>query len=225
MNPRGLPLSNDTTFMLIQVLHTRSSEIGFGSWTIRLAVENTGLRQDLDAVRDDLIIVTDQVDELAQYSRRNTLRVTNNWEEQPGESTDALVMTMAKNLLDLTLTEQDIGRSHRVGRKPLDGSSRSIVSGFTSYRARQKLFKVRGQLRKAGPTAKGIYINEHLTPKRARLAKDARALKAANVIVDTWSHDGKIFVKDKGDKIIVVSNERELARLRPRADTPAANGR
>lgn len=115
---------------------------------MELALENTNLRKKLGDLESHQSSLGDQLDELAQYSRRNTLRVTNPWEEKDGESTDSLVKKMATDLMGVELTDQDVGRSHRIGRK--DGKPRTIVVGFTSYRARQKLFKNKKKAERRG---------------------------------------------------------------------------
>lgn len=182
--------------------------------TLALEIENNGLRAQADSLKKRAEELEDQLDELAQYSRRNSLRVANPWKEEPGENTDELVKKMARSVLGVELTDADIGRSHRIG--PKKGSTpRSIVVGFTSYRARQKLYSARSKLARqhAGDAGKDIYLNEHLTPKRAQLAVSARKLKKDGIVQDTWTSDGKIFIKEVNGQVTVVTNRRQLDRV------------
>lgn len=95
---------------------------------MELVVENKNLKRIISHMEDKQISLAEELDELAQYSRRNTLRITNPWEEMASESTDDLVKTMAKDLMGVELSDQDIGRSHRIGKK--NGKPRTIVVGF-----------------------------------------------------------------------------------------------
>ncbi len=182
------------------------------SKSLGLEIENKDLRTQVDSFKMKAESLEDQLNELAQYSRRNSLRVANPWEEKPGENTDELVKEMSSTLLSVELTDADIGRSHRIGPKR-GNTPRSIVVGFTSYRARQKLYLARTKLahRHAGDAGKNIYINEHLTPQRAHVAASARNLKKDGAIQDTWTSDGKIFVKEANGRVTVVTTRRQLA--------------
>ena len=95
-------------------------------------------------------------DTAEQYSRRNCVRITG-IPESFNESTDDHVMSMA-NALNLDLTINDIDRSHRVG-KP--GKPKAIIVKFATFRARQKLYKSRVQLKTSG--YEGVFVNEDLT--------------------------------------------------------------
>ena len=47
-------------------------------------------------------------------------------------------------------------------------------------------------------------MNEDLTRARSRLLYQARQLKKAKKILDAWSVDGRILVKDKAEKIHLI---------------------
>ena len=68
----------------------------------------------------------------------------------------------------------------------------------------------RKQLRETMPD---IYINEDLTRARATLLYKARKAKREKGIVDCWSFDGRIVIKDVRGKVHTIGNEVELAAL------------
>ena len=166
-------------------------------------------------------------DELKQYSRRNSLRITglsDNDNEDPCETTLNLFDRMDINP---KISIEDIDRVHRVGPK------------FANYRARHRVFKARSVLRKdgrhpdrpweqkkaatnkqtkEGPAASAkddsvqhqIFINEDLTKKRTSLLWKVRCIKRDGKINDCWSSDGLILVKNLQNKIIPIHSEEEL---------------
>ena len=60
-----------------------------------------------------------------------------------------------------------------------------------------------------------IYLNEDLTRKRYQVARQARALKKDKKIDDTWTYDGKIFVKLNDGITRVVTTIGKLESLCP----------
>lgn len=90
---------------------------------------------------------------------------------------------------------------------------------FTNYRARQKLFAIRNDLRKSDKY-KYIYINEDMTFRRGKLLFNARKLVHESAACRS---DGKIFIKDnKGEKHFITTQEQitllSTTDLRPESD-------
>ena len=88
-------------------------------------------------------------DNLEQYSRRNSLRMSG-FAESPNESTEDIVLAIAREL-DIQLDNCDIDRSHRVGKIGQKGSSgqpkhREIIVKFATYNARQRLDSKRKEI-------------------------------------------------------------------------------
>ena len=130
-------------------------------------------------------------DDLEQYGRRLNLRVSGlKATNEPGtpEDTDKAIIHLCRDQLGVQIQLSDIQRSHRVG--PKEASNRAIIFRFVSYRVRTSVLKARSKLKNTG-----IFVNEDLTKRRNRLAYLARQLKKNNKIVDTWTYDGKVFVK------------------------------
>ncbi len=169
--------------------------------------------QKINELTDKVLILEDKCDDLEQYSRRNSLRVSG-VEEQPFE--DVTKVTLGLIRQDLGKKEfpiSAIDRIHRVGRKRENGTPRPILVKFATYRDRAQVFQLRTRLRnneaKKGPT----YINEDLTQKRASLLYQARKLKKALKISDCWSSDGQILVKNNSGKILVIKSVNDLLKF------------
>ena len=123
----------------------------------------------MDKLSNELNQSVLKVDELEQYDRRNSLRLSLNTKEEDAENTDEIVMNVAKKL-GVDIECNDISRSHRVGRS--GSKPRPILVKFVSYRMREKLYSNRKKM------AKKTYISEDLTRYRQGLFYKARQKRA-----------------------------------------------
>ena len=204
-----------------------------------LRTENQGHKVIIDKLSADLIMTKEQlhkaevaydqarqdIADLQQYTRRNALRITNPaWKEDDDEDTDALILKLAADL-DVDLQPWEISRSHRVGKKR-DGYIRPILVKFLGYRIREKMYKARKDLKKH-KTLQKVYINEDLTKATSELAYKAREMKRAEKFHDTFTSDGKVFVKKfPASSITLVKNKNKLnhlASLRPFSEVTVPN--
>ena len=143
---------------LANIISSRVSEVVMQTVQEMINKEVNEIRKDLGA----------QIDELEQYGRRNAVRVfgipeiKRNKKDGPVkfENTDALVLNVFKNKLNLNLSYHDISRSHRVG-KPRDGRPRPIIVKFVSYRRKREVFSCKKKLKGTDLT-----ITEDLTAQR-----------------------------------------------------------
>nr|KAG5701922.1 hypothetical protein BaRGS_014987 [Batillaria attramentaria] len=179
-----------------------------------LRAEMVTMRELLEKKDRQILHLQDRVDELEQYSRRNNIRISD-IPETDGEDTDDLIIAIG-NEIGVTITEEMIHRSHRVGKKG-DDFCRPIICKFTSYRYKQRLFKEKKKLAnvdakqlfperswrrrrtsqrpsyttRAEPKIK-IYLNDDLTKTRAEIASKARKMKSDGALQDTWVRDGTV---------------------------------
>ena len=85
----------------------------------------------------------------------------------------------------------------------IGGKSRAIATQC-SERLRDDVFRARTRLKTYNRERKDqqhIFINDDLTPRRAKLSFDARALKRSKKISDCWTAYGKVMVKDLDNKV------------------------
>lgn len=158
-------------------------------------------------------------DDLEQYTRRQNIRVSG-FAEQDGENTDAIVIDFAKKALNLDIDPSDIDRSHRLGKKTSSKPSRDIIVRFVSYKTKVKFMKARKAARQYNSqNGTAHFISEDLTRKRSNLAFQARKLKRDGTIKDSWTYDGKVFIKCHNDNIILCSDVSSL----PTRTAPAGN--
>lgn len=179
----------------------------------KLEKENEELRTRVDKLEHD-------VDAALQYIRRNCLRISgipettieqdpnshNNTTHHNHEPTDEKVRKISR-ALEVKVDTSDIDRSHRIGKQQ-PGKTRDIIVKFTSYRARNALYRARVGLKACGYP--GVFLNEDLTRMRSSLFYRARQLVKDRFLNGAWTYDGTIMVKDASQNIHRITCENEL---------------
>ena len=108
--------------------------------------------------------------------------------ENDGENTDKIVIDTIRNEMDIVISEQDIDRTHRIGKANRnDGKSRPIIVKFARYAVRNQVYRNKRVLK-----GKNLLITESLTERRVKALKDAQSeFGTSNV----WTSDGRMFYK------------------------------
>ena len=195
--------------------------------------KEVGVLRDLVKSKDDQIKKLDdriralemKQDDTEQYSRRNSLRISG-IKEATSEDIGETVLDLFNNSLDITpqITLNQIDRVHRVGPRK-ENSPRAVLVKFATYRTRDAVFRQRTKLKKKSSRDNQnqvsdvdedkrndapIFINEDLTRNRSHLLYLARQAKIKKKIIDCWSWDGTILIKDKMSRIIPIRSESDL---------------
>lgn len=91
-----------------------------------------------------------QVDDLEQYSRRNSVRISG-LPEYPNTDPSDVTLYLLNKTMGITPPVQytDLDRVHRVG-KPRSTGPRGMLVKFATYRSRQRVFAARDSLRSGG---------------------------------------------------------------------------
>ena len=134
-----------------------------------------------------------KIDKQEQYSRRNCVLV-HALPENKTENTDDVVISTISNHLNIVISQDDIDRSHRVGKfDPGKGKQRPAIVKFARYYVRPKVFANKWKLKR-----KGISISESLS--KLRLVKLNEA-KDQHSFGNVWSYDEKIKYKGSNNKL------------------------
>jgi hypothetical protein len=175
-----------------------------------LTDENVALRTRLDAV-------CCQMDDLEQYSRRNTLEI-NGVPSLTNEDVTDTVLKVCKSV-GVNISKDSIDACHRLmkrGNRPAPGIMVKFVRREDAHDLMRKR-KMKGDLntRHLGLTGetRSIYINRSLTPKRRLLFARAKQLQRDGRIKYVWTdHAGNIKVRiDDGGKAFSIKNENDLS--------------
>ena len=123
-----------------------------------LKEESDSLRQEIGTLRNelkgrdakitklekDVVDLQDKFDDQEQYSRRNTLCISNIPEKQ-FEDTTVMALKLFNDKMKVAVTVNDIDWSHRYGKKK-PNSPRGIMVKFATYRARHAVFRAKSSL-------------------------------------------------------------------------------
>lgn len=161
-------------------------------------------------VRDELFVKSERitalelaVDELEQYGRRTSVRISGLGPFKVGTDFKAVVADVAEAMA-CVFDPSEIDRAHPVGK---DGHQ--LIVKFTTYTARAKFFESR---RKLKDKRSNVFINEDLTGRRHRMLQRLLASRKDKKIDNTWTKDGRIFALVKGKKLLI-RNDAEIDNL------------
>ena len=121
---------------------------------------------------------------------------------------------MAREKLKIDVTHDQIERSHRLGKPrpstPDDPNPRprKIIVKFAAYSTRYKVFGARRDLK-----GQSLYINEHLTNYRSHLFHLARMTRKEKKLLNVWTANGHIRVKDTTNEIHTIRIPSDLKKF------------
>ena len=182
--------------------------------TIKNALQS--FTREIETLKAENEILRDEVDSLEQYGRRDLVRFSGIVEQKNENTTD--IVTKIVEAIDPEYTAGDIIRSHRVGnpnRTDKHGKKlppRQIIVRVKDPIVKRRILRCTKHLKNHTEYTR-VNVNEDLTRKRNTLAYMARKLKNAGHVNQTWTIDGKIFLKNRHDRIAVVTNERSFQRF------------
>ena len=128
------------------------------------------LRGQISVLHDDLKKMEAQVDQQAQYSRRNCL-LYHGIKEENGEDTGSIIINTVKEEMDIEILPNDLDRSHCIGNPKLNKKERPIIVKFVKYNLRHIIFKKKKLLK-----GKGVSITESFTKDRMAKLNEAREI-------------------------------------------------
>ena len=180
------------------------------------------MKANIDGHDLDIDQLYKQDDEMDQYGRRNTLRVTGIPEDDDTDILKFFIEAIAEHC-KVKISPADIDRCHwlQVPPKKKDDDKqkpRPAVFKFVSYAVRRSVYDKRKLLKDSG-----LFLNEHLTRTRSKLLFDARQYKHDGTVSNAWSYDGRIMVKTKGGRFITINSIKHLDYCLSLPDVPPKN--
>ena len=175
-----------------------------------LEVENESLHQKVTKLWEERQTTQDNINsakiqsvENAQYVRRTKIimygvKEGRDDEEDPG----VVVRGLIKDKLKYNLTPTDIEICHRLGTRTLN-KNRPIVIRFRD--TKMELMKIRKNLK-----GTGLIFAEDLCPEMRELLKE---LKDHPKVENCWAWNGKLFAKDKNNKVSRIQYGRNWQEL------------
>ena len=109
------------------------------------------------------------MDDLEQYGRRKNIRIRNVVETDCDKDDGEDVVFEVANALNIELSELDLQRVHRIGKKKTSlAKLRPVIVRFISYLKRNGFLYSKSKLKKNGKL-KNVFIAEDLTPLKSKL--------------------------------------------------------
>ena len=219
---RSAPLTVD---ILAQLLQVQTNNL-VGEFHKQLSKRDEIIEaqsKEIQSLKTENLQLRDSLDDLQQYSRRNSIRI-DGFPTEPGDVKETIgnletkVKTMFKDVMKVKLESTDFCRMHRVGKPAQSGKVKQVIVKFTNYGAKLRVMKARKTLREqaeardtGGKTR--VYINDDLTKRRAWIARQAREARKNKQIKDTWVYDGRIYVQPNSGDIKVITTEKGLENM------------
>ena len=149
------------------------------------------LKEEVTYLRGKVDDITAETDRQEQYSRRNCLLI-HGLPESKNENTDLLAMEAIETKMNIKITDNDIDRTHRIGKPKNNGKPRPVIIKFVRYNDRKKIFSSKKLLKDSG-----VSITESLTAFRMKKLTNAReTFRFRNV----WTVDRRIFYSENGSQ-------------------------
>ena len=175
--------------------------------------EIVSLRKELKQKDSKILDLQQQVasleietDNLQQYSRRNSLRITGIPETETENVVEKSLAVINETMnVRPQINLNDIDRIHRVG--PKTSSNRPMLIKFSTYYARKRVMDGRSRLKQSG-----LFVNEDLTRRRADICWRARQLKKEGKIQGVWTADGKILIKNNVNRVVNITTTKDLEK-------------
>ena len=148
-----------------------------------IAAENDRLTKEVGHLRSALQSQAFELDRLAQYSRRENVRL-HGVPETADENTNDVVIAIASDM-GVHIDERDICISHRL-QKSRSMKERPIIVRFVRRDTKTALMKKKKTLRNIDHH-RNTFVNDDLTPLRSKML---RALKLDEQVKRVWTIDG-----------------------------------
>jgi hypothetical protein len=155
------------------------------------------MQQQFQALQQIVKDQSRQLNELQQYTRRNSLRVFGVPEqsEDQTENTDKILQNIFREKMGVNIADSEICRTHRIGkrrRSPHNAGKgattvkpRPIIIKFTFYSARRRVFLAKRKLK-----GSRIVVREDLTAQNASLLRSTQERYGSP---NVWTSDGRVY--------------------------------
>lgn len=199
--------------VIMEAITQQVTQDVYDAMSMDLAVirkEQDTIKKNVEEIQEKLKNLQTSLDDQEQYSRRECLRFYG-VPEKESEKTDDVIRDISSSLLEVTLTENDIARSHRItprgGRR--EEQPNPIIVRFSTYNVRQRVYEAKTKLK-----GSDIFMQEDLTPIRRDLLNRARKMPNVKRV---RTNDGRITAwrstPDGKEKRIFVRTVDDLALL------------
>ena len=143
------------------------------------------LEEKVEKLENENKALSESVDDLEQYSRRNYL-LLHGVKKTDYKNTDDIIIKTIREEMGVEVREEDLDRTHWIGRaNRSDGKARPIIIKFARYAVRNAVYK-----NKKKRKGKRFLITESLTENRVKALKNGTTNKIWNYkrLDQRWSN-------------------------------------
>ena len=172
----------------------------------KLMDENRRLHEKVKQVDYRVNVQSDELNNLEQYTRRNSIRIyglDDPDRKEPYHVTEKKVTKVLNSALGMHITSQDIDIAHRLGRFNESGN-RPVICKFVSRTRKIQAITLRRKLK-----GTAIVIREDLTSKNVKLLQSVSAL---DQVKSAWSVEGRILTELHNGNIVSVTHQTDLSK-------------
>ena len=125
-------------------------------------------------------------------------------------NTEKIVTAICKESLNINLSEDDISRSHIIG-KPTRRGNIQIICKLKNWKIKNTVYQSKKKLKNSS-----VFITEDLTRYRQQIVQELSKAEKSKKVHSFWTNDGRIFAKlsERGNKFMIHSLE-DLRDLEP----------
>ena len=149
-------------------------------------------------LEDDNYRLSQEVDDLEQYTRRTNVRIYG-VAEQTEENTDNLAIDFFKSELNVDVASNDISRSHRLGKKSA-AKPRPIIVRFTKHKTKVAVMSRRRMLKER---KRPFNLQEDLTINRREILNYLNKDIEEGIVNKVWTVDGVVCFRPSCDSSVI----------------------
>ena len=172
----------------------------------KLMEENRKLREEVSQLSHALKSQNNDINDLEQYTRRNSIRIyglDDPDRKETSQVTTERVLKVLNTDLEMQVQPRDIDIAHRMGTF-MESGNRPVICKFVSRTLKMQTITRRRKLK-----GTRTVIREDLTLKNAKLLEK---VSASENVKSAWSSEGKIMAVLNSGKTLSVTNQTDLAR-------------
>ena len=178
-----------------------------------LIKENKILQKSVSVLYSRLINVERQANQTEQNNRKSNLEIDGIPASVVNENLKSVVTEILNRVADSEISERDIEAVHRLPSKSLPQPTivrmrRDLIDECKLKDNKAKLSNIPAAINSLAGSR--LYINDNLSPNMRTLAYNARLLKRAGVIMDTWFANAAVRVRRHDKSILKVTHEIDL---------------
>ena len=203
-------ITRSTAKITSDIAHIRGHIIG------KLVEENLSLRSRVRTLEQRMLALEQTTNRMDQNHRKNNIELDGIPSSIKDDDLKQNVVAIFNDITKENITEKDLEACHRLASKKspkptIVRASRNLLDKVRRNKKSLKDIATRMNF----PQGTHIYVNDNLSPNMRSIHYNARMMKKAGLINDTWFGNAAVRIKLKNDELVVVTHESQLYETCP----------